>query len=217
LLRDVPSALRRRSRAPGDRSENLLLWRQNPRRLDAEATRDALLAVSGALRPKQSGPPLWPPVPQHLLDAQPGILETKSDEKARERKQQWFTDALEACDVRSVFLVQKRVLTLPFLQPFDLRMRTCPCGKRDVTTVAPQALQLLNSEFSERVALAFAGRVEKEAGEGAAARVDRAIWLALGRAATEGERTRSMDFIRRHRLVDFCRALLNVNEFVYVD
>jgi hypothetical protein len=197
--------------------ENILLWRQNPRRLDAEATRDAMLAVSGALLPKDSGRPLWPPVPQHLLDAQPGILETKSDEKARERKQQWFTDPVEACDVRSVFLIQKRVLTLPFLQPFDLPDQNVSCGRRDVTTVAPQALQLLNSGFSERMALAFVSRVEKDAGEDEAARVDRAISLALGRASTEAERKRSVEFLRRHRLVDFCRVLLNVNEFVYVD
>jgi hypothetical protein len=167
------------------------------------------------MKPKDSGPPVWPPVPQHLLDAQPGILETKSDQGARDRKQQWFTDPLEATDVRSVFLVQKRVLTLPFLQPFDLPDMNVSCGKRDVTTVAPQALQMFNSGFSERMAVAFAARVEREAaGE---ARVDRAMILALGRMPTEAERRRALDFIGRHRLVDFCRVLLNVNEFVYVD
>jgi cytochrome c553 len=192
--------------------DNRLWWRQNPRRLDAEATRDALLAVSGTMLSKDSGPPVWPPVPQHLLDAQPGILETKSDKAARDRLQQWFTDPLEATDVRSVFLVQKRVLTLPFLQPFDLPDLNVSCGRRDVTTVAPQALQMLNSGFSERMAVAFAARVERETGG-----VDRAVWLALGRPPTEAERRRAGDFIRRHRLVDFCRVLLNVNEFVYVD
>jgi mono/diheme cytochrome c family protein len=195
--------------------ENRLLWRQNPRRLDAEATRDALLVVSGTLLPKDSGPPVWPPVPQHLLDAQPGILETKSDKLARDRMQEWYTDPLEKADVRSIFLVQKRVLTLPFLQPFDLPDLNVSCGRRDVTTVAPQALQLLNSAFSERMAVAFAARVEREAGE--EARIDRAVWLALGRPPSEPERRRSLDFIHRHRLVDFCRVLLNINEFVYVD
>ena len=186
--------------------------KREPQRLDAEATRDAMLAVSGRLLPKDSGPPVWPPVPQHLLDAQPGILETKSDQGARDRKQQWFTDPLEATDVRSVFLVQKRVLALPFLQPFDLPDMNVSCGRRDVTTVAPQALQMLNSAFSERMAVAFAARVERDGGG-----VDRAVWLALGRAPTEAERRRAADFIARHRLVDFCRVLLNLNEFVYVD
>jgi hypothetical protein len=195
--------------------ENVRLWRQNVRRLDADATRDALLSVSGMMKPKASGPPVWPPVPQHLLDAQPGILETKSDKGARDRMQEWYTDAVEAADVRSVFLVQKRVLTLPFLQPFDLPDMNVSCGRRDVTTVATQALQLLNSEFSERMAVAFAARVEREAAE--EGRIDRAMMLALGRAPTDAERRRSRDLIRRHRLVDFCRVLLNVNEFVYVD
>jgi hypothetical protein len=171
-----------------------------------------MLAVSGTLLPKDSGPPVWPPVPQHLLDAQPGILETKSDQGARDRKQQWFTDPSETTDVRSVFLVQKRVLTLPFLQPFDLPDMNVSCGRRDCTTVAPQALQMLNSGFSERMAVAFAARVEREGGG-----VDRAMWLALGRAPTDAERSRALDFIGRHRLVDFCRVLLNLNEFVYVD
>src|SRR6185295_14085049 len=78
--------------------------KREPRRLDAEGTRDAMLAISGTLLPKNSGPPIWPPVPQHLLDAQPGILETKSDQGARDRKQQWFTDLVEVTDVRSIFL-----------------------------------------------------------------------------------------------------------------
>ncbi|RPH47319.1 MAG: DUF1549 domain-containing protein, partial [Planctomycetota bacterium] len=94
--------------------------RRSPLRLDAETTRDAMLAVSGTLLPKDSGPPVWPPVPQHLLDAQPAILETKSDKAAVDRLQQWFTDPLEKTDVRSVFLAHKRSLPLPFLQPFDL-------------------------------------------------------------------------------------------------
>jgi len=67
------------------------------------------------------------------------------------------------------------------------------------------------------MALAFAARVEKEAGGDEAARIDRALWLALGRASSEAERRRSVEFLRRHRLIDFCRVLLNVNEFVYVD
>jgi hypothetical protein len=189
--------------------------RRIPVRLDAETTRDAMLAVSGTLLPKDSGPPVWTPVPQHLLDAQPAILETKSDKGARDRMQEWFTDPLEKTDVRSVFLVHKRSLTLPFLQPFDLPDPNVSCGRRDVTTVPAQALQLLNSAFSERMAVAFAARVEREAKEG-----ERMAWsmaLALGRAPSAKERARAEEFLRRHRLVDWCRVLLNLNEFVYVD
>jgi hypothetical protein len=188
--------------------DNRLFWRQNVRRLDAEATRDALLAVSGLLLPKDSGAPVWPPVPQDMLDAQPGILETKSDPAARDRLQGWFTDPLEKTDVRSVFLVQKRVLGVPFLQPFDLPDLNVSCGRRDCTTVAPQALQLLNSPFAERMAVAFAKRVEK-----GGAPAERAVRLALGRAPTAEE----LHLGRTRPLVQWCRILLNVNEFVYVD
>jgi hypothetical protein len=189
--------------------------RRSPLRLDAETTRDAMLAVSGMLLPKNSGPPVWPPVPQDLLDAQPAILETKSDKGARDRMQQWFTDPVEKTDVRSLFLVHKRSLALPFLQPFDLPDPNVSCGQRDVTTVPAQALQLLNSAFSERMAAALAARVEREAKEGE--RVARSMMLALGRPPSEKERARADEFLRRHRLVDWCRVLLNLNEFVYVD
>jgi hypothetical protein len=207
--------------------ENRLLWRQNPRRLEAEAVRDAMLAVSGRLLPKDSGPSVWPPVPQDLLTAQPGILETKDDKAAQERRQGWYADALEKTDVRSIFLIQKRVLAIPFLEPFDLPESTASCGRRDCTVVAPQALSLLNSDFTERASVAFAERVRKESPDRP---VERALRLALGRApspaeAAIGERVLS-EHARIHArkpdprqaaLVDLCRALLNVNEFIYVD
>ena len=188
--------------------ENILLWKQNVRRLDAESTRDALLAVSGALLPKDSGSPVWPPVADEILDAQPGILETHSDQAARDRKQAWYTSPAEQVDVRSVFLVQKRALQLPFLQPFDLPDPMVSCGRRNCTTVAPQALQLLNSGFSTRLAETFAKRVEGEADP-----FGSALFRALGREATPKER----ELGRRLGLVAWCRVLLNLNEFVYVD
>jgi hypothetical protein len=79
--------------------------------------------------------------------------------------------------------------------------------------VAPQALQLLNSPFAERAAGAFARRVEREGGG-----VERALRLALGRAPTEEESRLGREVVaRRGSLADWCRVLLNLNEFVYVD
>lgn len=195
------------SRHAGDPG-NLRLWRQNARRLDAESTRDALLAVSGALLSKSSGPPVWPAVADEILDAQPGILETHSDQAARDRKQAWYTSPADQVDARSVFLIQKRALKLPFLQPFDLPDPTVSCGRRDCTTVAPQALQLLNSAFGTRMAETLAKRVKGDADP-----VRAALWLSLGREAT----TEELALGRRLGLVAWCRVLLNLNEFVYVD
>src|SRR5262245_33800676 len=140
--------------------------------------RDAVLAVSGRLLPQRSGPPRWPPVPYELLFGQPGIQEALTGEDGG-RRQGYYAEPAEQTDVRSVFLIQKRVLPLPYLQAFDLPELTMSCGRRDVTTVAPQALSLLNSPFAVRMARAFAERVAREAGEQSAPRVERAVRLAL--------------------------------------
>ena len=210
-----PSAAARAKLDP----DNQLLWRQNPQRLDAETMRDALLAVSGQLRERAAGRALWPPLPDEILKAQPGVLEGLEG-KDSGRRQGWYADKEEECDVRTIFLVQKRCLPLPFLQVFDLPETTVSCARRDVTTVAPQALNLLNSEFTLRLAKAFASRVAREAGADAGQCIERAVWLALGRAPTASERAETGAFLAKHGangLLEFCRALLNVNEFVYVD
>ena len=199
--------------------DNRLLWRQNPRRLEAETMRDTMLAVAGKLREHAGGKPLWPPLPDEILKAQPGVLEGLEG-KDSGRRQGWYADQEEDCDVRSLFLVQKRCVPLPFLQVFDLPDSALSCARRDVTTVAPQALNLLNSAFSQRLAKAFAERVRREAGEDSAKQIERATWLALGRAPTANERQHASAFLAKHDaagLSELCRALLNVNEFVYVD
>jgi hypothetical protein len=197
--------------------ENRLLWRRAPRRLEAEAMRDAMLSVAGLLRPCAGGPPRWPPVPQEILDAQPGILETHSDENARKRLQGWYATTEEDCDVRSLFLIQKRALALPFLEPFDLPDPTVSCGKRDVTVVAPQALHQLNSGFSARVSRAFAASVEREAGADPAAQVRRALERAWSRPARPEEERIGRRLAERAGLAAWCRVLLNANEFVFID
>src|SRR5690349_20569642 len=73
--------------------------------------------------------------------------------------QGWYADPTEQTDVRSVFLVRKRCLPIPFLQAFDLPDTTVSCARRDTTVVAPQALMLLNSPEGVRYAQALATRV----------------------------------------------------------
>lgn len=214
--------------------ENSLLWRQNAQRLNAETLRDGLLFVSGLLQPVDGGKPLWPPVPEDLLKAQPGILEAEKGGDAG-RMQGWYADPLEKTDVRSIFLIQKRSLPIPFLQAFDLPDPTVSCSRRQVTVVAPQALTLLNSPEAVRYARAFAKRIADEAGPEPARRVEQALLRALGRTPDAEEKKLSLDLLERHTaahrkagkpngpapellaLVDLCRALLNLNEFLYID
>jgi hypothetical protein len=197
--------------------DNQLYWRQNVRRLDAETMRDAMLAVSGLLRDRSGGRPVWPPLPEEILRAQPGVLEALEG-KDSGRRQGWFTDKEEECDVRSIYLVQKRSVPIPFLQVFDLPDSAVSCARRDVTTVAPQALNLLNSAFSLRAATAM---VETCGGDAAAeAFIQRVIARAFGRRATEHEVDAAKGFLLRlgeKGRLEFCRAMLNANEFVYID
>jgi hypothetical protein len=217
--------------------ENRLLWRQSVRRLDAETLRDNLLLVSGLLKPYDAGKPLWPPVPDELLHAQPAILEAQKGDDGG-RMQGWYADPIEQTDVRSVFLVRKRCLPIPFLQAFDLPDTTVSCARRDTTVVAPQALMLLNSPEGIRCAQALATRVK-----GARDKlsyddphqtnelVQSLLHVALNRAATAEELQLSTEFLKRHAalhgeagdraallaLTDLCRAVLNLNEFAYID
>ena len=210
---------------PLDR-DNDLLWRQNPRRLEAEAIRDSLLSVAGLLREDRGGPPRWPPVAEEILHANPAILEFLN-EGADGRPQGWHAQPVEETFVRSVYLVRKRSLPLPFLQPFDLPDGVSPCGRRDVTIVAPQSLNLLNDDLVIRAARALAERVRAEVGDDSGAWPAAAVRIVLQRGIEPEEEAAAADLLRRHAtihdgaqvraLVDLCRALLNVNEFLHID
>lgn len=223
--------------------ENQLLWRQNMRRLDAEALRDALLSVSGLLRPYAGGRPLWPNVPDELTHAQPAILEAlKNDDGGR--MQGWYTDPPEQTDVRSIFLVRKRCLPVPFLQAFDLPDSTVSCARRETTVVAPQALMLLNGPDGIRCAEALARRVlntgradltlsrpSSDIPSLRGQRVADLFRIALQRPPSADEQQLALDLWGRHEqlrgddvpnaaflaFADLCRAVLNLNEFAWVD
>ena len=217
--------------------ENRLLWRQNVQRLDAETLRDSLLAVSGLLKPFDTGKPIWPPVPDELKFAQPAILEA-IEGKDEGRLQGWYADPVEQTDVRSIFLVRKRCLPIPFLQAFDLPETIVSCARRDTTVVAPQALMLLNSPEGIRYAEALAKRVAGSDtlpgfNEPATTHflIESLFRTALNRPPTPDESQLSVEFLKRHALkhdasgdragllalTDLCRAILNLNEFAYID
>ncbi|HEY1784112.1 MAG TPA: PSD1 and planctomycete cytochrome C domain-containing protein, partial [Pirellulales bacterium] len=206
--------------------DNLLLWRQNVGRLDAETLHDALLAVSGKLLSVDSGAPAWPDMPAEIIKGQP-----KTTEKT-DRLQGWYTSPEAQTYVRGLFLVQKRSIAIPFLEVFDLPDFITSCARRNTTTVAPQALSLLNSRLAMEVSRAFAARVAAEAGAENPARIERAYRLALGRTPDGDELALCGELLSRHAeihraagreapeqaaLVDLCRTLINLNEFMYLD
>jgi hypothetical protein len=207
----VTSATYRQSSRPspagGNDPENRLLARQNRRRLDGEAIRDAMLSASGRLNPALGGPAVFPPLPPELI-----MLSSKGAI--------WPVSAKVADqDRRSLYIFVRRNLRFPFFEAFDRPDTNASCPKRPVTTIAPQALSLLNSPLSSGAAHTLAARVEREAGPSLDARIERAYLIALGRRPDDAERALAREFLSApgSSFADFCLALVNLNEFVYID
>jgi hypothetical protein len=209
LVRQIATSATYRQAANYDNSHFAL---RSPRRLSAEQLRDALLFTSGLLTAKVDGPPVWPDLPSEILKANPAFL----DENEQKTKG-WYPSPKGEQYCRSLFLVQKRNTRIPLLETFDQPDNSTPCACRQVSTVAPQALTLLNSALVIECANALAKRVEREAGGDPSRRVAQAFQLALQRPPDEAERNTCELFLSRSSLPELCRALLNVNEFAYVD
>lgn len=188
--------------------DNRLLWRQRLRRLEGEAMRDAVLAVSGSLNPQMFGPP----VP--MVRSGDGEVNTPATPDGNRR---------------SIYLQVRRSQPLTFLQLFDQPVIETNCTRREVSTVASQALTLLNSDFMTKKAEAFADRVLKENAKDPATH---ALRLAFTRSPTQKESMLFAKFIeqqtqqyaktapmeaRRRAVADLCHMLLSANEFAYID
>ena len=196
--------------APTFTSDHVAL--REPRRASAEQLRDAVLRVSGLLTAKADGPPVWPDLPPEVLDSNPAFLDDNS-----EKTKGWYPSPKPDQYCRSLFLIQKRNTRAPLLETFDLPDNSTSCPRRQVSTIAPQALTLLNSALTAEAARTFAQRVEKEAGANPAKQVRRAFELAVQRSPDESEATACARLLKKRNLTELCRALLNLNEFVYID
>jgi hypothetical protein len=185
--------------------DNRLLGRFPRQRLDAEAIRDAMLAMSGKLNGKAGGPSVVVPVDGDLVDLLYDPAQWKVTADASEH------------DRRSVYLLAKRNLHLPFLEVFDQPDAATSCPRRAASTHALQALELLNGPTSHRLAHAFAQRLNHEAGSDHARQIERAYLLATGRAPTVREKELAVKFLDKQPLREFALAMFNLNAFLYVD
>lgn len=185
--------------------DNALVSHQSRRRLEGETLRDSMLACSGRLNPTLGGPCIFPELPRELtkLSGKGAIWPVSPRESDRDR--------------RSLYVFLRRNLRFPLFEAFDKPDTNASCPKRAVTTIAPQALSLLNGTLANRCAGSLAAKVEREAGLDVASRVDRAYRLALGRPPDAGEARLASEYLRDGTFADFCLALLNLNEFLYVD
>ena len=195
--------------------ENKLLSHLPLRRLEAEAVRDSILAVSGQLNLAMYGPAIFPQIPDAALEA--------NTDKQSIWKASSTTDAAR----RTIYVYIKRGLVVPMLEVLDLCDTVSSTGRRQITTVAPQALTLFNGEFVNEQARHFAARLAREAGNDPVKGLDLAFRLALARLPTESERNQMSQFIRMDGsgdgagestgLIQMCRVIFNLNEFVYPD
>jgi hypothetical protein len=206
----LSSAYRQASVSPSEKAfagkdpENKWLWKANRRRLEAEEIRDTMLAVSGRLNPKVGGPSV-------MLQIDPELI------KDLKRPQYWVTtkDRSEH-DRRTIYMIYKRNLILPFMQVFDSPDTLLSCARRDQSTHAPQALELLNGTVANDLAVAFSKRLAGTPG----ARVDMAWRMATGRLPNARERALSLQYLDDpdpSAATEFALSLFNSNAFLYVN
>ena len=186
--------------------DNELLSRFRRTRLDGEELRDALLAVSGTLSTTMGGKPVLPELPDELNQMKSIKALWSVSNNAEERSR------------RSLYVMVRRNLRYPFFEAFDRPDTNASCSRRSVTTIAPQALTLLNSRIAHTAAAAMAARIIREAGDGRDAQIHRAFRLAYGREPDDGELDFSRKFLAHDpALTHLCLAIINANEFVYID
>lgn len=198
---------------------NRLWWRAERQRLDADVLRDSLLAASGQLDLRQGGPGFKPTISPEALEGlsrKAGAWEASPPQEQRRR---------------SIYMYLQRSLLPPLMTVFDQTDTTLPCGQRDVTTVAPQALALLNNEFVNEQSSALAARLQSEF-DSDDERIVQAWRAVLGRDPTQSERAASFEHLEAMRnredastradadqfaLASLCHVFMNTNEFLYVD
>ena len=188
--------------------EDRFLERFPRQRLEAEELRDAMLSVSGALNSKAGGPAVMVPIDPSLVNAlyKPSQWRPAKDVAEYNR--------------RSVYLIAKRNLELPFMQVFDAPDMLGSCPRREASTHAPQALELLNGDFANAQAKVFSERLLREAGKNPLKQINLAYRLAAGRAPKPEELATARSFLKTggdEARDQFALAMFNLNAFLYVN
>jgi len=195
--------------------ENRLWWRMPKRRLEAEALRDTILTVSGKRNDAMFGPSIRPRIHPNLLA---NNQMTKWPIVTKEGPEHWR---------RSIYVFVKRSLRLPFLELYDAPSPNSSCERRVESTVATQALLMMNNDFIQEQATFLAERIRPSDNP-----VSRLYAICYQRSPTADESTMMDAFMQQmtslHQrqkasdarflaLVDLCQVMLSSNEFIYVD
>lgn len=171
------------------------------RRIDSDMLRDSILSASGMLNLKMYGKPVKTPIEQEIYD----IIFTEG-----EPDNLWpLPKDRSEMNRRTVYILNRRTIRLPLLMNFDQPDTMSSCPERPASIHALQGLTLLNSDFMQEQAKAFATRFNGD--------IDRAYDLALGRKPTGKERTQATEFFKKGGTAeDFALAMFNRNDFLYL-
>lgn len=221
--------------------DNILLWRMNRRRLEAESLRDAMLAASGELADRMAGPGVLVPIEKEIED----LIFTEQEEvdlwpETRDPREQAR---------RSIYLFRKRNVRYAMFDAFDAPDTQSACPRRETSTHALQALVTLNSEFVLGRAAVLAGRALRDSPDNPRACLDRLYRFSLSRNPRASEVEQALRFLdeqakllgeramkqptslatpvpplpadvldpaRAAAWVDLALAMLNRNEFLYI-
>lgn len=181
--------------------DNRLYSRQNRIRLDGEVIRDCLLSASGRLNTLMGGPGVFPPIAEEIVRT----------------SKNWSVSPRPADHLRrSVYIVVRRNLRFPFLEVFDAPDSNLSCPERGRSITAPQALSLLNAPEVVAAARATARRIAADHPT-PPAQCRAAFRQILCRQPSEPELQAGIEFLETSPLHELCRALFNLNSFVYAD
>ena len=218
----LSSAYRQAAKHPRGEADpgNELMARWEPRRLESEAIRDSLLAVSGRLNLKMGGPSFLPPINAEdvILSQNPTI------------KMGWENADDSEASRRSVYVFVKRSLPLPEFRLLGMADPNVVTPKREVMTTAIQALALFNGRFAHEQAGFLAKRILAEAGERPEDQVRALFAFVLCRQPSAEEQKMLVRYLAEHprasqrdtsgapvALQSLCLIVLNTNEFVYIN
>ena len=172
-------------------------------RLEAEAVRDVIMATSGGIDLEVGGKPIFPYIPQEILDT-------------AQAYGRW-DNQIDGPDVwrRSLYVYRRRTLSYPFFETFDLPDQNITTASRNTSTVAPQALTLLNNPFVLRQADLFAREIEERAPYDVERQIQLAYERGLTRAPTPAELEISRSLVEIGSLADLTHVIFNLSEFLY--
>jgi len=177
-------------------------WRKL-RRLSAEQLRDVVLQTTGQLQHRNGGPPVWPVLSDDVLRSNPAVLDDNET-----KTKGWYPSPESHQTVRSLYLVQKRTVRVPWMESFDLPENTVSCARRDASIVPSQALALLNADWVAQASGLLARRIEK---------ITDAYRAILGRDPSETEHRMCQEYLGQGRsFQELVLVLVNSNELAFV-